>query len=58
MDNETKDEIAEIVSAGLSSGTSMQTIKESVGQVTLKRWLLELGETYECKRQLRQTKRK
>jgi len=56
MDNETKDEIAEIVQAGLSSGTSMQTIVNCIGQLQLKKWVLYLGDQYEG--HLKQAKRK
>ncbi len=58
MDNETYEEVAEIVEAGLKSETSMQTIRECIGQVTLRKWLLQLGEKYQRKKHLRPLKRK
>jgi hypothetical protein len=58
MDSETYEDVAELVEAGLKSGTSMQTIKECIGQVTLRKWLLAVGEKYQRKEHLRPLKRK
>ncbi len=58
MDNQIYEEVSEIVEAGLKSGTPMQVIKECVGQVTLRKWLLELPERTQRKQHLRPLKRK
>ncbi|HVB66162.1 MAG TPA: hypothetical protein VND01_00535 [Candidatus Acidoferrales bacterium] len=58
MDNEEYEEIAEIVKAGLESGTSMQIIKECIGQVTLRRWVLELPKRTQRKQNLIPLRRK
>lgn len=58
MDNETYEEITELVEASLKSGTPMQTLKECVGQITLRRWLLELPKRTQRKQHLSPLKRK
>ncbi|MEO9306774.1 MAG: hypothetical protein ABI342_00500 [Nitrososphaera sp.] len=58
MDNETYEDVAELVEAGLKSGTSMQTIKECIGQVTLRKWLLELPKRTQRKQHLKPLRRK
>lgn len=58
MENELYEEIAELVEVGLKSGTSMQTLRECVGQVTLRRWLLELPKRTQRKQHLKPLRRK